>query len=73
MEQTEKCLEEKPQSPPNYRNIHDSVCFYCVYLMEKQKKTLPPFKRYYCDLFKNKLYEAETFYYTCDAFLSDKK
>lgn len=72
-EETAKYMEEVKQNPPNFRNIHDSACICCFHLIQKEKMTLPPFKRYYCELFKNDFFGAETYYYTCDAFISSER
>jgi hypothetical protein len=66
-------MKELMKNPPNYRHIEDRSCFSCTSLREKEKLILPPFKSYYCDLFKNNLSEVEAYYYTCEAYFPAKK
>lgn len=72
-EETAKYMEEVKQNPPNFRIIQDRACSSCAFLIQKEKMTLPPFKRYYCKLFKNDFFHAEIYCYTCDAFISSER
>jgi len=73
IEEISKYIAKKLKMPPNYRNIEDDACLYCIHLKEKQKSILPPFKSYICVPFGNNLSEAESYCRTCDAHIKINK